>query len=158
MGCSDPQVADLAPSRCLLHRCLGPLTRRPHILQQDTYLASSRLRRRPWCAKMVSDVVGHVVACSLHPMGRSCWTIPRHLALAVARCPRRCTRRRTGYDLIAGKPELLCLPLSCLSRMSDLVSIACMCNIGLRSNHRFRLCDGCSRNCAQQGRTGERLP
>ena len=90
---------------------------------------------------MVPDVVGNFVSCSLHSLGRTRWTIPRNVALVMARRLGCYSRSGSRYDSSA-----------------DIIASACLRNAGVRAGHRFHLCHGCSRDRTQQDRTGKCVP
>jgi len=117
------QVANFNSCHHVLRWCLGSYLVGVDTLQQDTYMAASRIRCWSWSSQMVpgiepwhdlidlitehiflySDAVGDLITCTVHSMGWIWRTVSWDLIVAVAGGFRRSTRCRTGHDLAPGE-------------------------------------------------------
>lgn len=99
------------------------------------------VRSGTWSTKVVSDVVGNVVARSLYSMGWKCRAISRDLSVAMAWRTRRYPRRWLGYD----PPP-------------DTVPIARLCNTSILASDWVRRSHHRPSNCAQSRGSWKCLP
>jgi hypothetical protein len=124
LGSSDSKVADSCPRSRLLCRGLGCYALDLNAFQQDTYLAFTCLRRRSRSPEMVpgktfftthdacrlirkvTDALGNFLSSPLYTVGRSRWTIPWDLIVALVRCSRCHPGCRAWHDTSSGTKPL----------------------------------------------------